>query len=79
MRLKVAPEAEGPIDRERAVVLAAQASVPILTRFWQILLKGIDEVQIAPSSIQAAEMILIRLAYVADLPTPAEIVRTLAS
>src|SRR5205085_10122840 len=81
-RLKLAPEAgsgdpleEG--DRERAQPLAAALSMPVLTRAWQMLLKGIEEVQNAPMPGQAAEMVLIRLAYVADLPVPAELVRQL--
>src|SRR5256885_2492652 len=81
-RLKLAPEAgsgdpleEG--DRERARPLAAALSMPVLTRAWQMLLKGIEEVQTAPLPGQAAEMVLIRLAYVADLPVPAELVRDL--
>jgi len=81
-RLKLAPEAgsgdpleEG--DRERALPLAAALSMPILTRAWQMLLKGIEEVQAAPLPRQAAEMLMIRLAYVADLPVPAELVRAL--
>src|SRR5204862_6626540 len=81
-RLKLAPEAgsgdpleEG--DRERARPLAAALSMPVLTRAWQMLLKGIEEVQTAPLPGQAAEMVLIRLAYVADLPVPAELVRQL--
>jgi DNA polymerase-3 subunit gamma/tau len=52
--------------------------MPILTRAWQMLLKGIEEVQAAPMPAQAAEMVLIRLAYVADLPVPAELVRQLS-
>src|SRR5205823_11040481 len=82
-RLKLAPEAgsgdpleEG--DRERARPLAAGLSMPVLTRAWQMLLKGIEEVQAAPMPSQAAEMVLIRLAYVADLPVPAELVRQLS-
>jgi DNA polymerase-3 subunit gamma/tau len=82
-RLKLAPETgsgdpleEG--DRERARPLAAALSMPILTRAWQMLLKGIEEVQTAPMPGQAAEMVLIRLAYVADLPAPAELVRQLS-
>jgi DNA polymerase-3 subunit gamma/tau len=44
-----------------------------------MLLKGLEEVQVAPSPIQAAEMVLVRLAYVADLPAPAELVRSVAA
>ena len=82
-RLKLAPEAgsgdpleEG--DRERARPLAATLSMPVLTRAWQMLLKGIEEVQNAPLPGQAAEMVLIRLAYVAELPVPAELIRQLS-
>jgi len=81
-RLKLAPNAgegdpamEG--DRVRGAPLAAKLGVPVLTRTWQLLLKGLEEAQAAPSPLQAAEMVLVRLAYVADLPTPAEIIRTL--
>jgi DNA polymerase III subunit gamma/tau len=81
-RLKLAPEAGtgDPIaegDRERARPLADKLSMPALARVWQMLLKGLGEVQEAPSPIQAAEMVLVRLAYVADLPAPAELVRSL--
>jgi DNA polymerase-3 subunit gamma/tau len=80
-RLKLAPEAgagdallDG--DRGRALPLAAKLAMPALARSWQMLLKGIGEVQLAPSSKEAAEMVLVRLAYVADLPSPAELVRS---
>jgi DNA polymerase-3 subunit gamma/tau len=81
-RLKLAPDAGvgDPIaegDRERARPFADKLSMPVLARVWQMLLKGLAEVQEAPSPIQAAEMVLVRLAYVADLPAPAELVRAL--
>jgi len=83
-RLKLAPEAGvgDPItegDRERARPLAAKLTLPALARVWQMLLKGLEEVQTAPSPIQAAEMVLVRLAYVADLPAPGELVRSLVA
>jgi len=83
-RLKLAPEAGtgDPIaegDRARALPLAEKLAIPVLARAWQMLLKGLEEVQIAPSPIQAAEMVLVRLAYVADLPAPADLVRTMAA
>jgi len=83
-RLKLAPEAGigDPIaegDRARASPLAEKLTMPVLTRAWQMLLKGLEEVQVAPSAIQAAEMVLVRLAYVADLPAPAELVRSIAA
>jgi DNA polymerase-3 subunit gamma/tau len=59
--------------------LAKKLGMPILARIWQMLLKGLGEVQIAPSPLQAAEMVLVRLAYVADLPPPAELIKTIAA
>jgi DNA polymerase III subunit gamma/tau len=81
-RLKLAPEAGAgdPViegDRERARPLVDKLALPALARVWQMLLKGLSEVQEAPSPAQAAEMVLIRLAYVADLPAPVELVRGL--
>ncbi len=51
--------------------------LPALTRAWQILLKGIGEVQQAQHPAQAAEMVLIRLAYAAELPLPADLIKQL--
>ena len=83
-RLKLVPDAgagdpmaEG--DRERARPIAARLPMPVLARAWQMLLKGIEEVQTAPSAMQAAEMVLVRLAYVADLPVPAELVKSVTT
>jgi DNA polymerase III subunit gamma/tau len=83
-RLKLVPDAGAgdPMedgDRERARPLAEQLAMPVLVRAWQMLLKGIEEVQVAPSPKQAVEMLLVRLAYAADLPVPAELVKTLAA
>ncbi|MCA8938305.1 MAG: DNA polymerase III subunit gamma/tau, partial [Planctomycetes bacterium] len=64
-------------ERRRAGHLAQSLSVPLLTRAWQMLLKGFDEVARAPNPSAAAEMVLIRICYTADLPTPDEIIRTL--
>src|SRR5438445_71548 len=55
------------------------AALALIARAWQMILKGLEEVQMAPSPIQAAEMVLVRLAYVADLPAPAELVRSLVA
>ncbi len=49
----------------------------ILSRAWQMLLKGLEEAANAPNPAAAAEMVLIRLAYTADLPPPDEIIKTL--
>ena len=82
-RLKLTPAAgigdpleEG--ERERARPLAASLSMPVLTRAWQMLLKGLEEVQGAPAPAPAAAMVLVRLAYVAELPVPADLLRALS-
>ena len=50
----------------------------VLTRLWQMLLKGVQEVQTAPKAVVAADMVLVRLCYAADLPTPDDLIRQLA-
>jgi DNA polymerase-3 subunit gamma/tau len=50
----------------------------VLSRTWQMLLKGITEVAAAGRPLAAAEMVLVRIAYAADLPTPDEVIRTLS-
>ncbi len=67
------PEAE----RTRGAALADRLSMPLLGRAWQMLLKGMQEVEQAPDRRAAAEMVLIRLCYAADLPTPGDLVRRL--
>src|SRR5205814_6332157 len=64
---------------ERATPLAAALAMPVLARAWQMLLKGLEEVQTAPQPAQAAAMVLVRLAYVAELPAPVELVRALTN
>ena len=68
-------------ERERAVVaaLADKLAMPELTRAWQMLLKGIDEVRAAGRPLAAAEMVLIRLTHAAQLPDPADLVRRLSA
>jgi DNA polymerase III subunit gamma/tau len=81
-RIKVAGadaagEGLSPVERTRATALAAQLSVPLLTRAWQMLIKGIEEAGKSGQPLAAAEMVLIRLSYTADLPSPDEIIRAL--
>jgi len=81
-RLKLAPKAaEGAgvseADRVRGAKMADALSLPALGRNWQMLLKGLGEVRIAPSAAHAAEMVLVRLAFAAELPPPAELLRAL--
>ena len=59
----------------RARDFAAKLSMRVLSRMWQMLLKGITEVQAATRPAAAAEMVLVRIAYVADMPTPDEAIR----
>ncbi len=61
----------------RAREFAAKLSMRVLSRMWQMLLKGITEVQTATRPAAAAEMVLVRIAYVADMPTPDEAIRML--
>jgi DNA polymerase-3 subunit gamma/tau len=69
------PEAE----RTRGAELADRLSVPVLARAWQMLLKGVAEVETAPDRRAAAEMVLIRLCHVADMPTPGDLIRKLTA
>jgi len=81
-RLKLVPAAADDaaitdVERTRGAEFAARLSIRVLSRTWQMLVKGIAEVQAAPRPIAAAEMVLVRLAYAADLPTPDEALRLL--
>jgi len=81
-RMKVIGAAAGAGATEeevtRGTALAARLSMPALGRAWQMLLKGIGEVQAAQNTIAAAEMVLIRLCYAADLPSPGDLVKKLS-
>jgi len=79
-RVKIVPAtadnvAFGETERLRARDFASKLSMRVLSRMWQMLLKGITEVQGATRPAAAAEMVLVRIAYVADLPTPDEAIR----
>ncbi|WP_297297518.1 DNA polymerase III subunit gamma/tau [uncultured Methylovirgula sp.] len=83
-RLKLVPEtAKDPAlseaERVRGGDFAQKLSLPVLTRAWQLLLKGLAEIKDSPRPLAAADMILVRLAYVADLPTPDEALRRLST
>ncbi|MSP01094.1 MAG: DNA polymerase III subunit gamma/tau [Acetobacteraceae bacterium] len=66
-------------ERTRGAAIADRLTVPALARAWQMLLKGVGEVEIAPDRRAAAEMVLIRLCHVSDLPPPGELVRRLTA
>ncbi len=66
-------------ERVRGKDFATKLSMRVLSRTWQMLLKGMPEVQHASRPIAAAEMLLVRIAYAADLPTPDEAIRALGN
>jgi DNA polymerase III subunit gamma/tau len=81
-RVKVVPAVADDVslteaERTRGRAFAAKLSMRVLARAWQMLLKGIAEVEAAGRPIAAAEMVLVRIAYAADLPTPDEVIRSL--
>ncbi len=66
-------------ERRRGAEMAKALPIRVLSRSWQMLLKGLAEVQAAARPIAAAEMVLVRLAYVADGPGPEELLEQLKS
>ncbi len=80
--IKITPEAAedptiGPDERSRGLEMAEKLPMRALTRMWQMLLKALDEVAGAPNAMMAAEMAVIRLTHVADLPAPEDLIRRL--
>lgn len=60
-------------ERNFAKKMSVAVSIAVLSKIWQMMIKGLNEMQMAPVQVDALEMILIRIAYAANLPTPAEI------
>ncbi len=82
-RLKIVPAVAddvslAEVERTRGRGFAEKLSLRVLARAWQMLLKGVAEVEAAGRPLSAAEMVLVRMAYAADLPTPDEVIRSLA-
>ena len=80
--IKITPEAAddptvSPDERARGRGFAEKLPMRVMTRMWQMLLKALEEVAQAPNAMMAAEMAVIRMTHVADLPTPEELVRKL--
>ena len=78
--VKITPDAANdptvsPDERERGRAMAEKLPMRSMTRMWQMLLKALDEVALAPNAMMAAEMAVIRLTHVADLPSPEELLR----
>jgi DNA polymerase-3 subunit gamma/tau len=81
-RLKLTPDqadnsAVAETERVRGGALAKSLSMANLTRTWSMLLKGLAETRQAPQPLQSAEMVLIRLMFATDLPSPAEAIEAL--
>ncbi len=74
---QAAGEDLSPEERGRAAEMAGKLSIGILSRAWQMLLKGLEETRKSGQPLAAAEMVLIRLCYTADLPSPDELIRAL--
>ncbi|MFT4961702.1 MAG: DNA polymerase-3 subunit gamma/tau [Paracoccaceae bacterium] len=80
--VKITPDAAddptiSPDERSRGSAMAEALPMRVLTRMWQMLLKALEEVAAAPNAMMAAEMAVIRLTHVADLPSPEELIRRL--
>jgi len=80
-RVKVSPDALSDVtlsehDRTAAKKMADGISMPVITRLWQMLLKGLQEVRMAPAPLSALEMLMVRVAYAASLPTPADMLKS---
>ncbi len=80
--VKITPDAAddptvSPDERARGLQMASDLPMRAMTRMWQMLLKALDEVASAPNSMMAAEMAIIRLTHVAELPSPEELIRKL--
>jgi DNA polymerase III subunit gamma/tau len=81
--IKITPETAddptvSPDERVRGRDMAARLPMRALTRMWQMLLKALEETSAAPNTMMAAEMAVIRLTHVAELPAPEDLVRKLA-
>lgn len=82
--IKISPDAANdpttPQDeRDRGLIMAEAVPMRVLSRAWQMLLKSLEEVALAPNAMMAAEMAVIRLTHVADLPDPETLVKRLQS
>ncbi|WP_299784714.1 DNA polymerase III subunit gamma/tau [uncultured Marivita sp.] len=80
--VKITPEAAedptiSPDERQRGQELAEALGMRPLTRLWQMLLKALDEVAQAPNAMMAAEMAIIRMTHVSELPSPEDLVKRL--
>ena len=82
--IKITPDAAddptvSPGEKARGQSFSQSLSMRVLTRTWQLLLKALDEISSAPNSMMAAEMAIIRITHVSDLPSPGELVKKLTN
>ena len=82
--IKITPDATddptvSPDEKTRGQAFSQSLSMRILTRTWQLLLKALEEISSAPNPMMAAEMAVIRITHVSDLPSPEELVKKLTS
>ena len=82
--IKITPDAAddptvSPDEKARGQSFSESLSMRVLTRTWQLLLKALDEIASAPNSMMAAEMAIIRITHVSDLPSPGELVKKLTN
>lgn len=77
-KVKIVPQlinstAFSEVEKNTFSNLSESCSLAILSKIWQMLIKGVTEINLAPSAVDALEMILLRVAYSASMPTPYEI------
>ena len=82
--IKITPDAAddptvSPDEKARGQSFSQSLSMRVLTRTWQLLLKALDEISSAPNSMMAAEMAIIRITHVSDLPSPGDLVKKLTN
>lgn len=80
--IKITPDAAddptvSPDEKTRGQAFSQSLSMRVLTRTWQLLLKALEEISSAPNPMMAAEMAVIRITHVSDLPSPEELVKKL--
>lgn len=80
--LKTAPHLQQDVtwpesDRRQGIEIVQNISLPALMRIWQVLHKGYEEVARSPMMAQAAEMVLVRVGYLSDLPQADELLAIL--
>ena len=82
--IKITPDAAddptvSPDEKARGLAFSRSLSMQILTRTWQLLLKALEEISSAPNAMMAAEMAIIRITHVSDLPSPEQLVKKLTN